>query len=134
MQITLPRHESGPPSRRQPRRASRRRARPAAGRASRTVRGPTTDWPPFSLFSQDDYPAAALRGSDQGTTRYRFEINPEGRVSRCTITASSGSTPLDRAACLIVTSRARFAPARDSAGRPVPDAREGDVTWRLEEE
>lgn len=95
---------------------------------------PQTDWPPLALFSPDDYPAAAMRGDDEGPVRYRLEIGPDGRVSTCAITASSGSTALDSATCRILRARARFRPARDGAGNPVPDAREGEVTWRMEGE
>ena|SRR5205085_1859641 len=89
-----------------------------------------TDWP-FDLLSDDDYPAAALRNSEQGKVRYRLEIGADGRVSNCTITSSSGSSILDSATCRIVRSRARFVPATDERGNPVPDRREGEITWRL---
>jgi periplasmic protein TonB len=94
---------------------------------------PPTDWPPLSLFSPDDYPAAAMRGDEEGTTRYRIEIGRDGRVARCAITGSSGSSALDSATCRIVTRRTRFTPARDSRGRPVPDVRDGEITWRMDD-
>ena len=92
-----------------------------------------TDWP-FNLVSGDDYPAAALRAEAQGTVRYRLEIGANGRVTNCAVTGSSGSIPLDQATCRIVRVRARFAPARDSQGNAVPDAREGHMIWRLPRE
>ena len=90
---------------------------------------PLTDWP--YRFSDDDYPPAALRNEEQGKTSYRLEIGPDGRVSRCTITGSSGSSVLDAATCRILRVRTRFAPAQDSEGHYIPDTRDGDVTWRL---
>ena len=111
-----------------------RAARPTAPPPAATPPAPPSDWPPFSRFSDDDYPAAAMRGDEQGTTRYRIQIGADGRVSRCTITGSSGSNALDQTTCRIVRARTRFAPARDSRGRPVTDTREGEVTWRMEEE
>jgi len=89
-----------------------------------------TAWP-FRLFTDEDYPAAALRAREQGRVVYRIEIGPDGRVSGCAVRRSSGSASLDAATCRIVRSRARFAPARDGAGRPVRDHRDGDVLWRL---
>jgi periplasmic protein TonB len=89
-----------------------------------------TDWP-FRLFSSDDYPARALRGEEEGRVAYRIRIGPDGRVSQCDIRVSSGSAALDDTTCRIVRARARFAPARDSQGHAVPDAREGEVFWRL---
>jgi protein TonB len=103
-----------------------------APRAGAAASGPPqpTDWP-FRRFSADDYPAAAIRGGDQGFVAYRLEIGTDGRVSHCTIRQSSGSAPLDAATCRIVSRRSRFTPAQDSAGRYVPDYRDGWVTWRL---
>jgi protein TonB len=101
---------------------------PATGAPAPVRQG--TNWP-FDLLSDDDYPAAALRNSEQGKVKYRVEIGPDGRVSNCTITSSSGSSILDSATCRIIRSRARFVPATDERGNPVPDRREGEITWRL---
>ncbi|HYI49126.1 MAG TPA: energy transducer TonB [Allosphingosinicella sp.] len=84
-----------------------------------------------SYFSADDYPAAALRGNDQGTTGFSLTIGPNGRVSECSVTASSGSAALDAATCRILRSRARYTPARDSSGNPTSGRDSGRVTWRL---
>jgi TonB family protein len=92
---------------------------------------PSTGWPPYSILSDDDYPAAAIRAEEQGRVLYRITIGADGRVSDCTIAGSSGSAALDGATCRIMRSRARFAAARDSEGRPVPDVRTGEITWRL---
>ena len=105
-------------------------APPAAAPSPR----PATGWPPFSILSDDDYPAAALRGEQQGETQYRLTIGADGRVSDCAITGSSGSSALDTATCRILRSRARFVAARDGEGRPVPDGRTGAITWRIAED
>jgi periplasmic protein TonB len=87
-----------------------------------------------SYFSGDDYPAAALRGSDQGTTGFSLTIGPSGRVEACTVTSSSGSAALDQATCRILRSRARYTPARDQNGNPTSGRDSGRVTWRLPSE
>lgn len=87
-----------------------------------------------SYFSADDYPAAALRGNDQGTTGFRLTIGPNGRVADCQVTSSSGSAALDQATCRILRSRARYTPARDSSGNPTSGNDSGRVTWRLPSE
>jgi protein TonB len=84
-----------------------------------------------SYFSADDYPAAALRGNDQGTTGFSLTIGPNGRVTDCSVTASSGSSALDQATCRILRSRARYTPARDASGNPTSGRDSGRVTWRL---
>ena len=50
---------------------------------------------------------------------------PGGRVP--------GTRP-DDAACRIIRARARYTPARDSAGNPTAGNTSGRVTWRIAEE
>jgi protein TonB len=87
-----------------------------------------------SYFSSDDYPAAALRGNDQGTVSFSLTIGTNGRVTACSVTSSSGSSALDSATCRILQSRARYTPARDSSGNPTSGRDSGRVTWRLPSE
>lgn len=82
-----------------------------------------------SLFSRSDYPAAARAAGEQGVVRFKLAVGSNGRVTDCTVTASSGSSALDGATCRILRSRARFTPARDSEGRPTADSAAGEVTW-----
>jgi protein TonB len=84
-----------------------------------------------SYFSSDDYPAAALRGNDQGTVGFSLTIGTNGRVTACSVTSSSGSSALDSATCRILRSRARYTPARDSSGNATSGRDSGRVTWRL---
>ena len=84
-----------------------------------------------SYVSDSDYPAAALRAEDQGTTRFRLTVGADGRVSVCTITGSSGSSALDAATCRIMKSRARFTPARNSDGQPTGDTVTNAIRWVL---
>ena len=44
-----------------------------------------------------------------------------GRATGCTVYTSSGVPQIDQATCQLVEARLRFAPARDSAGRPRVD-------------
>jgi TonB family protein len=86
-----------------------------------------------TLFSADDYPIEAQRNGEEGTVRAELAIDRQGRVSGCTIVNGSGHVSLDNATCRILQSRARFTPARDASGRPVPDTDlTPPVVWRLE--
>jgi TonB family protein len=85
-----------------------------------------------AYFSADDYPAGLERG--EGTSSFRLTIGPNGRVADCVITRSSGIAALDQATCRILRSRARYTPARDSAGNPTTGSDSGRVSWRLPEE
>jgi protein TonB len=84
-----------------------------------------------SYFSDDDYPPAAQRNEEQGTTAVRLSIGTDGRVTDCSVTASSGSTTLDNATCNILRRRARFTPAKDQAGNPITDSTTTRIRWQL---
>jgi protein TonB len=86
-----------------------------------------------SYFSDDDYPAAAQRAEEHGTTGFRLSVGANGRVSGCSVTSSSGSSSLDSATCRLLTARARFTPARDSSGNATTDTVVGRITWKLPE-
>lgn len=82
-------------------------------------------------FSTDDYPPTAAARGAQGTSGFRLAIGADGAVTGCTITRSSGDSALDAATCAILLGRARYAPARDAAGRAIAGKDYGRVTWRL---
>ena len=84
-----------------------------------------------TLFSDEDYPAAALRAEEQGTVGFRLDVGADGRVTNCSITSTSGSASLDSTTCRLLRSRARFNPARDSNGNATTDSTYGRITWRL---
>ena len=87
-----------------------------------------------SYFSDDDYPQDAIRNEQQGTTGVRLEVGPDGRVTNCTVTSSSGSSSLDNTTCRLLRSRARFTPATDSSGNRTTDSVTTRISWRLPEE
>lgn len=87
-----------------------------------------------SYVSNDDYPQDAIRNEEQGTTSFRLDVGSNGRVTNCSVTGSSGSPSLDRTTCRLLTSRARFTPARDNLGRPTSDSVSGRIRWVLPSE
>ena len=84
-----------------------------------------------SYITNDDYPSSALRNEEQGTTGFRLDVGPDGRVSGCSVTASSGSSALDSATCRLLRSRARFTPATDSTGAKTSDSVSGRIRWQI---
>lgn len=84
-------------------------------------------------ISADDYPAAAIRAGQQGTVRVRYEVGVGGRVTDCTVMASSGSAALDSATCSLIVRRYRYRPAT-RGGIPVASSMTRRITWRLPEE
>ena len=84
---------------------------------------------PGSWATTDDYPSRALREEREGTTRFRVDVGPDGRVTSCSVTGSSGSPDLDDAACKNITRRARFNPATDGEGKPTGGSYSNSVRW-----
>lgn len=105
----------------------------AAGAPAQGQSGPTWAMPLPALITNHDYPAEALRKGEEGRVRFRLDIDARGRVTRCTIVASSGSASLDSTSCRIMTSRARFVAAKDAAGQPVAATILHSIDWRIAE-
>ena len=82
-------------------------------------------------ITTDDYPAAALRAEDEGSVAISVQVGSDGRVTGCTVTAPSGSSTLDSAACRLYQRRARFEPARDDAGAAIATSYTDRVRWQL---
>jgi len=86
-----------------------------------------------SLFSADDYPAAAQAAEAQGTAQATLTISPTGQVVGCNLIRSTGNGALDSATCNILRRRAKFTPARDSNGNATTDTiTTPPIVWRLE--
>ena len=84
---------------------------------------------PANWATTNDYPTRALREERAGTTGFRVTVGPDGRVSSCSVTSSSGSADLDEATCSNVTRRARFTPATDGEGNPTTDSYTNRIRW-----
>ncbi len=84
---------------------------------------------PGDWATTNDYPSRALREERTGTTGFRVSVGPDGRVSDCSVTSSSGSPDLDDATCVNVRRRARFAPATDGEGHPTTGSYTSRVRW-----
>jgi protein TonB len=90
--------------------------------------------PLHTLFSADDYPAAALRAEEEGLAAFKMTIDKEGRMTGCEITSSSGSASLDSTTCRLIRARARFRPARNARGKKMADVVYGRILWRFPDE
>jgi protein TonB len=88
---------------------------------------------PSDWFTEDDYPASALREEVQGTVGFRLTIDAAGNPTACAITATSGSDALDQATCSLLLTRARFNPALDRKGKPIASSWSNRFKWVLPE-
>jgi len=76
-----------------------------------------------------DYPRRLAKAGIGGTVRMRCTVGVNGRVTRCTVTRSSGVPELDALTPRLIEQRFVYRPATDRNGRPVPDDVEIDWTW-----
>jgi protein TonB len=76
-----------------------------------------------------DYPRGLRDAGIGGRVGVLFTVGVNGRVTRCTVTRSSGVAELDRLTCRLIQDRFRYRPSTDSSGRPVPDEVEGEHDW-----
>ena len=86
---------------------------------------------PQAWITDDDYPAAALRAGAQGTVAFRLDVGADGAPQACTVTSSSGNGALDTVTCSLMMRRARFRPALDRSGAPVPASWSNRMRWVL---
>jgi TonB family protein len=76
--------------------------------------------PQFAARTMDVSQASVLAATTAPMVTWAdLFVDLSGRVDRCTIVVSSGSSLADRTACERAERMARFAPARDESGRPV---------------
>lgn len=106
---------------------------PAPAPAPASVLKPVIALSPETWVTDDDYPAAALRAGETGTTRFRLNVDATGMPGSCDITGSSGSALLDETTCRLLMARARFSPARDFRNRPVSSSYSSRITWKIPE-
>lgn len=81
------------------------------------------------IFSQ--YPPRALAAGEQGTVRFRAEVDVKGNVMNCKVTEGSGHKRLDRETCDLIVDHATFKPVLDSEGKAREAIHDGIVNWRI---
>jgi protein TonB len=82
-----------------------------------------------------EYPAAAARAEATGTTKIRFIVDAEGKVSKADVERGSGTSRehrlLDRTA-VDALSKCRFRPGTDEHGKPMGGTTVVEYVWKLE--
>lgn len=85
------------------------------------------------LVTANDYPLVSVEKEQQGTVTVRVKIGPDGFVSSCKVTKSSGHPPLDEQTCALLRARGRFDPATDRRGRAIASNFTQQMTWKLQD-
>lgn len=65
---------------------------------------------PGEWFTDDDYPAAALRRHVQGHVKIALTIDSEGQVKGCRVVITSGDPDLDQGTCDVARTHAHYVP------------------------
>ena len=76
-----------------------------------------------------DYPRDLRERGIGGRVAMVFTVGTNGRVTRCSITRSSGVPELDALTCRLIQQRFRYRPSTDRFGRPIADEVEGEHDW-----
>jgi len=107
-------------------------APPPAPPAPSKARGATPDGQSrWAARIQENYPARAIRDEIEGRVGVRVTVGPNGRVTACSVSNSSGSSILDDAACDGMTRYARYNPALDDAGNPTTGSASTTIVYQL---
>jgi len=80
---------------------------------------------------QEAYPARAIRQELEGNVGVSVVVGADGRVTSCSVTASSGESILDEAACDGMQRYARYTPAKNDAGQPTTGRDTLTIVYRL---
>jgi protein TonB len=81
---------------------------------------------------QENYPPRAVREEREGRVGVTVVIGPDGKVTSCSVSNSSGSSDLDEAACSGMQRYARFNPALDDAGEPTSGRYSTTIIYKLQ--
>lgn len=100
--------------------------RPLSSEASPPVPIDSDDW-----LRNKDYPAYLARARMEGVLTARLTVSKTGKTSSCFVVESNKPQLFDDAVCLGLMRRARFEPALDASGEPVPSYFFYTVTFHM---
>ena len=76
-----------------------------------------------------DYPPSLRDRGVGGRVFMTFTVAPNGRVTRCSVTRSSGVPELDQLTCRLIQQRFVYRPSTDRNGRPIVSEVDYDHMW-----
>lgn len=87
---------------------------------------------PANWLSPADYPASMINRGKQALVNFRLSVSAQGLPTACEIQSSYNDKLFDEATCKALTRRARFSPALDGKGQPVPSFYLNTVRWIMQ--
>ena len=83
----------------------------------------------------EDYPTAALRAEATGTTRIRFTVGPDGKMTKSEVVRRAGASREHRLLDKVAQdklSECTFKPGSDANGKPIGGTFEVEYVWRIQ--
>ena len=87
--------------------------------------GVISDW-----ITSADFPKKALNQGSSGLVQFRLDIDETGKVSGCRILYRTNPDDFADLSCKLLTQRAKFSPALDSAGKAVRSFYVSKIRWQ----
>lgn len=84
---------------------------------------------PQTWLRWEDYPFKAMRRGHNGIVQLRLDVDPEGKVTGCSVLARTKPDDFADKACAAIAKRARLRPALDAQGKPMRAFWVGNVRW-----
>ena len=95
--------------------------------------GPKPKTSPSTWLRSADYPNNSWHNGHNGLVRFRLDVDPSGMPSDCRVLYRTNPDEFADLTCQLLLKRARFAPALDSANKPVKTFYINEVRWLMEE-
>jgi hypothetical protein len=84
---------------------------------------------PGYWVSSSDYPAGMAIMGKQALVNFRLSVSSQGVPTACEVQSSYNDKKFDEVTCAALMRRARFSPALDAKGQPVPSFYLNTVRW-----
>jgi hypothetical protein len=95
-------------------------------------RWPVPQSAPEKWLRPSDYPSRELQGGKQALVAFRLMVDQTGKPTDCLIQRSYSDKVFAKITCEKMLARAKFDPALDSQGNPVPAYFADEVSWVIE--
>jgi hypothetical protein len=79
----------------------------------------------------DDYPKGGLHAGRSASVHFRVTVNQNGLVEDCAIQSATEGADFARRTCAVISRRAKFQPALDEDGKPVPSYYVNTIRWLM---
>lgn len=79
----------------------------------------------------DDYPKGGLHAGESASIHFRVSVGRDGKVEDCAVQSATQGADFARRTCTLISRRAKFDPALDTEGKPVPSYYVNTIRWLM---